>query len=560
MPIPSNITALTAIEITDLPYSNTQTVDNAGTTYDVWYAYTAQAGDVVLSIFGYGDASVYTPEVLPFTGPASAPTAYLIDGTASGNNKPVQIPVTPGTLYLFKFRTNAGNPSPAPLAVEIESFAQADAPVGSIAVNDDTDGFPLVLLDAATGDPIRMIAAFVNGEGADTFEDGKILAEDETAQELVLYGTDYEEITRIPLTNEVSIRTNRATNTAWVGVSGGAARLAFPVTSIGGVGAVETMTGVTNIEAFCASPDDTILYCAADVANAPVQRWDVTNNVLLSNLVAGIANYIPRDALGLPDGDILVGYSRTATGDFFVKRYDDAGNTVTTYSIGTTTFPGGTLPRLAYATNHPASFWTWHHNDGVSTFTNVNTETAAVIDSVTTIEYEAGVYQPTASATPDALYGVSFSCPFWITRSASGPTPITPPDGSLNGPAGLTYLRSIGVLRDVPVVRLRRFPHIADSPMQRIKHNRLRIDVEVGVGTSSGQGVSPTLRMCWSDNAAATWSNGRSMSTGRQGDYSFLCESYQLGMARVRTYEITQSDPVKTVWLGADLDLTEGLS
>lgn len=47
MPAPPNTTALTAIDLGAFPASLTQDVHDAGTTYTVWYRFTAPADGVV---------------------------------------------------------------------------------------------------------------------------------------------------------------------------------------------------------------------------------------------------------------------------------------------------------------------------------------------------------------------------------------------------------------------------------------------------------------------------------------------------------------------------------
>src|SRR6187431_966759 len=124
MAAPTNVSALTSTDLGTLPASVTQTVDDAGTTYTVWYSYTP-AADGVVSLFGYGDASVYKPDTRVFLGPASAPVNYL--NVAAGDNQPVLFPVTGGVEYFIRFQKNAGNSTPAVLTIEAQT-----APTGAL--------------------------------------------------------------------------------------------------------------------------------------------------------------------------------------------------------------------------------------------------------------------------------------------------------------------------------------------------------------------------------------------------------------------------------------------
>src|SRR6187402_317415 len=125
MPAPTNVSALLATDLGTLPASVTQTVDFGGTTYTVWYKFTPDTTGVV-SVFGYGDASVYKPDTRVYLGPASAPVAYL--NVAAGDNQPILFPVTGGVEYFLRFQTNIGNPTPASLAIAAQM-----APTGELA-------------------------------------------------------------------------------------------------------------------------------------------------------------------------------------------------------------------------------------------------------------------------------------------------------------------------------------------------------------------------------------------------------------------------------------------
>lgn len=128
-----------------------------------------------------------------------------------------------------------------------------------------------------------------------------------------------------------------------------------------------------------------------------------------------------------------------------------------------------------------------------------------------------------------------------------------PPDHDQNGPDGVSDANTTVV----QLVRLRRSPHLADEN-QFVFYSQFVLDVQAGVGTESGQGYIPTLRLRWSDDGGSTWSNGQQMGVGKMGAYQFRCIARRLGRARVRTWEVTQSDPVESVWISAYLELEEG--
>src|SRR5229473_703357 len=155
MPAPTNQTAATAIDIgTSLlpPFTTTQNVNFGGTTYTVWYQYTAQPGDVVINVFGFGDLIAYSP-VLSVFSPDSV-TAYL---SLSGLNVPLQFPVVVGNTYWFQFASNGGNVATAVLTLSARRAPKNSAPIGALFINDDTTGFPAAVLSAFDGTVLRFL-------------------------------------------------------------------------------------------------------------------------------------------------------------------------------------------------------------------------------------------------------------------------------------------------------------------------------------------------------------------------------------------------------------------
>jgi len=109
-----------------------------------------------------------------------------------------------------------------------------------------------------------------------------------------------------------------------------------------------------------------------------------------------------------------------------------------------------------------------------------------------------------------------------------------------------------------PMVSLRSAPHIADQDYKRIKHKTLQVDIEAGVGLITGQGSAPLMMIRWSDDGGHTWSPLKTMSMGAIGKYKQRARIRRLGESRDRVYEVSISDPVKRVIIGASLD-AEGL-
>lgn len=110
------------------------------------------------------------------------------------------------------------------------------------------------------------------------------------------------------------------------------------------------------------------------------------------------------------------------------------------------------------------------------------------------------------------------------------------------------------------IKRLRSSPHIS-SGGRLARHNSFQLDMETGVGTSgTGQGVDPKVMMRWSDDGGHTWSNEYQADAGKIGKYGTRVIWRRLGMSRDRIYEVSVTDPVKVVFIGAELGVEEGVA
>lgn len=126
--------------------------------------------------------------------------------------------------------------------------------------------------------------------------------------------------------------------------------------------------------------------------------------------------------------------------------------------------------------------------------------------------------------------------------------------------SGDVYVQDLDVYADNgdTIRRVRRCPHIANEH-QRIFHHSLVVDMEVGVGITSGQGSDPQLMMRHSNDGGATWSLERQGSIGKMGEYLTRVKFNRLGMARDRIYEVAVSDPVKIAFVDAYVETSMGV-
>lgn len=94
------------------------------------------------------------------------------------------------------------------------------------------------------------------------------------------------------------------------------------------------------------------------------------------------------------------------------------------------------------------------------------------------------------------------------------------------------------------------------NDFKRSSHHSLQLDCETGVGLVTGQGDEAEVMLRWSDDGGHTWSNEHRASMGKIGQYGRRVIWRRLGMTtklRDRVYEVSGTDPVKVVLLGAEV-------
>ena len=93
--------------------------------------------------------------------------------------------------------------------------------------------------------------------------------------------------------------------------------------------------------------------------------------------------------------------------------------------------------------------------------------------------------------------------------------------------------------------------------LKRTAQHQLQLDCETGVGLNTGQGSNPQAMLRWSDDGGHTWSNEHWVTIGAIGTYGTRAIWRRLGMTlklRDRVYEVSGTDPVKIVLMGAELE------
>ena len=94
----------------------------------------------------------------------------------------------------------------------------------------------------------------------------------------------------------------------------------------------------------------------------------------------------------------------------------------------------------------------------------------------------------------------------------------------------------------------------------RLFYSSVQVDMETGIGQGNGQGLDPLLMLRYSNDGGHTWSNEKTASLGRIGEYSNRVRFNRLGAGRNRLWEISMTDPVKFAVFGAVVEGEPGAS
>lgn len=79
---------------------------------------------------------------------------------------------------------------------------------------------------------------------------------------------------------------------------------------------------------------------------------------------------------------------------------------------------------------------------------------------------------------------------------------------------------------------------------QRITYDRVRLDMDAGVGLATGQGSDPQVMMSYSNDGGQTFSNEKWRSFGKIGEFIRRAIWRRLGAARERIFRFKITDPV----------------
>jgi len=97
---------------------------------------------------------------------------------------------------------------------------------------------------------------------------------------------------------------------------------------------------------------------------------------------------------------------------------------------------------------------------------------------------------------------------------------------------------------------------VPTSNMERIRHSKLQLHCEAGVGLTGGD--EPTVMLRWSDDGGHTWSNEawRSIGVGSTGEYAKRVIWWNLGLTKgqPRIYELSGTAAVKIALISIHIE------
>lgn len=456
----ANNTPATAIDITAL-LDYTVTLDPSGTEgayppscsgaawSPVWWKYTAPTGITALGIsVSLGVGTDYYPQFSVWQG--TLPTLVERVNTCAIFFDPTtfQIAVQPGETYYFQVVDgNENDPPPVgqTITFAVEEPPNEILPAGTLLIANDFANLPAAFLDATNGDvlSVRNLPAF---ECADILPSGVIGCAAEKADDsfdvesFSIFTQDMDlliensAIVTDPTQNTISPVTSNRIDTFWVAFpapSAPSSRRTY-VRQVEDDGTVDPTTWTLPVDgdltpAIAVNAAGTILYYVDSgfdgFTRGAIHRYDLTNDVPLSDLVAPDTDrFFGRDLLLLDDDTLIVTYRTTASGttQWFVNQYDLSGSVLETITLPTTT---SAPPRICRGLDDPDSFWSMTFG-GPSPFTNTFTN-LLISDGSTIVDFT--VPQRGDGDQDGPMFGPPQSCPLLLLPAEVDPLPPPAP-------------------------------------------------------------------------------------------------------------------------------------
>lgn len=436
MPAPPNTSPATAINIDTLPFTYTQQVDDAGTTYTVYFKRTVQPGETGYLVWGFGDLVTYQPS----TDICDASDVLIDFGEGAtvpgGPNAPIQCAAPSATTLYFRVNPNGGNPSPANLTFSALAAPQDPTAAGDFFINEDSGTYPAVIYGTtADDDVIGFKYPFAGGERSAVFSDGTGLYEDNGGPAgdpatVQLYDGQLSLLNGNVMAGTFVTAITCNNTLFYVAERNGGALTVKSVSKDGATVTTVASSLVSIPKAIAVSPDGTTLYFVKNggsVASGSyaIGTWNLTTNLAGPDFVAAVAgkNTCQAELLCLLDGRVVVAYADTGSPfTASIRVYNTNGSLYASYNIPN---GEGVDQRLATAEDDPTSFVIYANNTaGTRYVMKLTTATGAAVWNVLTTIFNRGSSVAVVAAYPNMVRsGHAESCPVTVLRQALPSTP-----------------------------------------------------------------------------------------------------------------------------------------
>lgn len=120
---------------------------------------------------------------------------------------------------------------------------------------------------------------------------------------------------------------------------------------------------------------------------------------------------------------------------------------------------------------------------------------------------------------------------------------------------GKIYRLDLDVFTDdgALIPRVRTCPHIAKN-MDWMFFSSLQVDMQTGVGLTTGQGSDPKAMLTCSDDGGHSWGVEMWAPIGKIGERKSRVKWRRLGKSRDRVFRVVVTDPVRVVMIGAEIN------
>jgi hypothetical protein len=108
------------------------------------------------------------------------------------------------------------------------------------------------------------------------------------------------------------------------------------------------------------------------------------------------------------------------------------------------------------------------------------------------------------------------------------------------------------------IPRIRACPHLSDPDYRYQVFDSLQIDMQTGVGLTTGQGSDPKAMLQWSTDGGYSWSNELWAPIGKLGERRTRVKWRRLGRSRDRVFKVTITDPIRVAFVGASVAVRTG--